>query len=134
MEPELRRAVRALAVAGRGLEKAAAPLTLPQYRILALTAVAPERASRLAERAGVAKATLTGVIDALEAHGWIERTVVAGDRRGVSLAVTPAGAAVLDQTEQAMAAWLASVAGDQAAQVCEAMAALSDGIRERAGR
>lgn len=134
MDPELREAVRALAVAGRGLEKAAAPLTLPQCRILTLTAVAPERASRLAARAGVAKGTLTGVIDALASHGWIERTVVAGDRRGVALSVTPAGAAVLEEAERAMAAWLSAVAGDRVAQVCQAMAVVSDGIRERAAR
>jgi DNA-binding MarR family transcriptional regulator len=138
MDPELRAAVRTLAVAGRGLEKAAAPLSLPQYRILTLIATAPERASRLAARAGVAKATLTGVIDALEAHGWIERADVAGDRRGVSLSVTTAGEAVLEQADRAMGEWLASVAGRHTGDVCRAMAALSDGLaaqrRERAAR
>lgn len=128
MDPELRAAVRTLAAAGRGLEKAAAPLSLPQYRILALIATAPERASRLAARAGVAKATLTGVIDALEAHGWIVRADVAGDRRGVSLSVTRAGAAVLRDADEAMGAWLESVGGEHTAKICAAMAAMSDGL------
>jgi DNA-binding MarR family transcriptional regulator len=111
MDPELRTAVRTMAAAGRGLERAAAPLSLPQYRVLTLVATAPERASRLAQRVDVTKATLTGVIDALEAHGWIVRADVEGDRRGVSLAMTPAGSAVLEEAEQAMCAWLADVLG-----------------------
>ncbi|MHB8467192.1 MAG: MarR family transcriptional regulator [Acidimicrobiales bacterium] len=112
MDPELHRAVRTLAMAGRGLERAAAPLTLPQYRVLALIVSAPERASRLAARVDVTKAALTGVLDALESHGWIVREVVAGDRRGVSLAVTDAGAAVLARADEAMVAWLAEVMED----------------------
>ena len=111
MDPELRRAVQTLALAGRGLERAAAPLTLPQYRVLALVASAPERASRLATQVDVTKAALTGVLDALEVHGWIERAVVAGDRRGVSLTVTATGAAALESAEEAMGAWLAEVLG-----------------------
>ena len=111
MGSELQAAVRTMARVGRGLERAAAPLSLPQYRVLTLIATAPDRASRLAARADVTKATLTGVIDALEAHGWIERAEVAGDRRGVSLAVTPAGARVLGQAEHTMCAWLSEVLG-----------------------
>jgi DNA-binding MarR family transcriptional regulator len=109
MDSELQRAVRTLAMAGRGLERAAAPLTLPQYRVLALIVSAPERASRIAAQVDVTKASMTGVLDALEGHGWIVREDVAGDRRGVSLAVTPAGRAVLAEAEEAMTAWLADV-------------------------
>jgi len=103
--------VQTLALAGRGLERAAAPLTLPQYRVLALVASAPERASRLATQVDVTKAAMTGVLDALEAHGWIERADVAGDRRGVSLTVTATGSAALESAEEAMGAWLAEVLG-----------------------
>jgi DNA-binding MarR family transcriptional regulator len=107
---EVRSAVRGLAMAARHLERAAAPLSLPQYRILALTAAAPERASRLAARADVTKATLTGVIDSLVQHGWVSRADVEGDRRGVALSLTPAGAAVLAEAEAAMCAWLRALA------------------------
>jgi len=121
-----------MAVVGRKLERAAAPLTLPQYRVLTLIAHAPERASRLAQRADVTKATLTGVIDALVTHGWIERSDVAGDRRGVSLALTPEGAAVLEQAEGKMCAWLSEVlalAGPEARDgVTAAMATLGEGL------
>jgi DNA-binding MarR family transcriptional regulator len=109
MDPELHRAVRTLAHASRGLERAAAPLTLPQYRVLALVAGAPERASRLAQRVDVTKAALTGVIDALEARGFIVRADVDGDRRGVTLVLTDAGTDALATAEGTMAAWLETV-------------------------
>lgn len=120
-------AVRTLALAGRGLERAAAPLTLPQYRVLALVATAPERASRLAARVDVTKAALTGVLDALVAHGWIRRTQVAGDRRGVSLELTSAGAAVLATADAAMGEWLDTVLGgdpDRRVEVIDGIAGL----------
>ena len=63
----------------------------------------------MAQRADVTKATLTGVIDSLVAHGWIERTDVAGDRRGVSLTLTTCGAGVLDEAESAMVGWLGRI-------------------------
>ena len=109
MDPELCRAVRTLAHASRGLERAVTPLTLPQYRILALIADAPERASRLAQRVDVTKASLTGVLDALETRGFIERTEVHGDRRGVTLVLTAAGTAALAHADAATTAWLESV-------------------------
>ena len=131
-EPDLRAAVRTLALTGRRLEKAAAPLTLPQYRVLALVASAPERASALAERADVTKATLTGVIDSLVQKQWVERAEVEGDRRGVSLALTPSGQAVLHDAETAMVEWLASIlepAGAEAAtQVCTGLEALTGAL------
>jgi len=109
MDSELRPAVRALAQASRGLERAVAPLTLPQYRILALIADAPERASRLAERVDVTKASLTGVLDALESRGLVERAEVHGDRRGVTLVLTAAGTAALAEADAATSGWLESV-------------------------
>jgi len=132
MDDELRTAVRTMALVGRKLERAAAPLTLPQYRVLTLIAHAPERASRLAQRADGTKATLTGVIDALVTHGWIERSDVAGDRRGVSLALTLDGATVLEQAEAKMCAWLSEVlalVGPEAGeQVTVGIAALGEAL------
>jgi DNA-binding MarR family transcriptional regulator len=130
MDSELRAAVRTLAHASRGLERAAAPLTLPQYRILALVASAPERASRLAQRVDVAKASLTGVIDALVARGLVERVGVHGDRRGVSLALTPSGTAALAEAEAAMGEWLSSVLvlTSSAGAVCAGLADLGEAL------
>jgi DNA-binding MarR family transcriptional regulator len=131
-DADLRAAVRTLALTGRRLEKAAAPLTLPQYRVLALVATAPERASALAERADVTKATLTGVIDSLVLKQWVERAEVEGDRRGVSLALTTTGQEILHQAETAMVGWLASIlepAGAEATtQVCDGLEALTGAL------
>ena len=107
----LHRAVRALAWSARAMERAIAPLTLSQYRVLGLVAGAPERASRLAAGADVTKATLTGTLDGLEGHGWVARAQVEGDRRGVSLTVTEQGRAVLAAADAQMARWLADVLG-----------------------
>ena len=122
--------MRTLAYASRGLERAAAPLSLPQYRILALVAGAPERASRLAQRVDVTKAALTGVIDALEARGLIARTEVDGDRRGVTLVLTDAGTAALADADVALCAWLESVLtlADHPSDVTAALAQLGDAI------
>jgi DNA-binding MarR family transcriptional regulator len=130
MEPELHRAVRTLAYASRGLERAAAPLTLPQYRVLALVAGAPERASRLAQRVDVTKAALTGVIDALEARGLIRRADVDGDRRGVTLVLTPAGTSALQTADAAMGCWLESVLvpSSERDAVVAALATLGDAL------
>jgi DNA-binding MarR family transcriptional regulator len=130
MDPELHRAVRTLAYASRGLERAAAPLSLPQYRILALVAGAPERASRLAQRVDVTKAALTGVIDALEARGFIERAVVDGDRRGVTLVLTTTGTEALAAADAAMTRWLAGVLdlADDPGRVTAALAVLGDAL------
>jgi len=129
-DPALHRAVRTLAYASRGLERAAAPLSLPQYRILALVAAAPERASRLAQRVDVTKASLTGVIDALEGRGLIARTDVDGDRRGVSLALTEAGTAALAEADASLCTWLGSVLAltERPTDVTAALALLGDAL------
>ncbi|GAC1599945.1 MAG: hypothetical protein NVS3B21_26790 [Acidimicrobiales bacterium] len=132
MDSERCAAVRTLAFAGRGLERAASPLTLPQYRVLAMVADAPERASRLAARVDVTKAALTGVLDALVAHGWLRRTGVAGDRRGVALELTTDGAAVLAGADETMGAWLDAVLGNVVGEpglVIAAIAELGDAMR-----
>lgn len=45
----------------------------------------------VAEEAGIAKGTLTGVVKTLEARNLVRRTVHPGDARRVLLALTPAG-------------------------------------------
>lgn len=95
-------AARALAFAGRALERAVGDMTLAQFRVLSLIASSPERAGELARRAAVSKPSLTGLIDGLTARGWVKRSSVAGDRRGVDLVVTETGRAALDSAEACM--------------------------------
>lgn len=118
----------------RVLERALDDMTLPQFRVMALIASSPERANRLAERAAVSRPSLTGLLDGLEARGWVQRVNVEGDRRGVSLEVTRSGATALKQAERAMMAELDDVLGSASASkraaAIEGLGALGAAIRE----
>jgi DNA-binding MarR family transcriptional regulator len=52
--------------------------------------------SVLAEKAGVTRATMTGLIDGLEQNGLVERVYTKDDRRSVLIRLTDAGQAKLD--------------------------------------
>jgi DNA-binding MarR family transcriptional regulator len=105
LPPELPRAARALTLAARALERAAAAsdLTLAQFRILALIAAGDERSSLLAERLAVAKPTITAVVDGLVERGFVAREAVVGDRRSIRVGLTPAGVDALRVAEGEMA-------------------------------
>jgi DNA-binding MarR family transcriptional regulator len=116
------------------LERSLEDMTLPQFRVLALIAFSPERANRLAEKAAVSRPSLTGLLDGLEARGWVQRVDVEGDRRGVNLEVTTAGEAALKQAERAMTAELNAVlrdAGDDRATAIAGLNALGRVMTER---
>src|SRR5262245_55861717 len=91
-----------LAWVSRELERACTELTLPQYRLLALIVRGEERASSLASRLALARATVSAGVDTLVANGMVERTSVSGDRRAVRLTVTPEGHAAPRRAEHAM--------------------------------
>jgi DNA-binding MarR family transcriptional regulator len=52
--------------------------------------------SMLAEKAGVTRATMTGLIDGLEQYGLVERVFGQDDRRSIFIHLTDAGQAKLD--------------------------------------
>lgn len=95
----------------RTLEKASEQMTLPQYRVLTLINNSPERASRIAAAADVTRPSLTGLLDGLVAKGWVARSDVDGDRRGVSLAITAAGAKAYNDAQAAMGAAVQELLG-----------------------
>ena len=101
MDDELVSGVSAIAFASRSIERTLEHMTLPQFRVLMLIATSPERASRLAERAAVTPPSLTGILDGLVAKGWVERSNVDGDRRGVTLAITAKGQDAFDEARGA---------------------------------
>ncbi len=101
MDDELISGVSALAFGSRAIERMLEHMTLPQFRVLYLIASSPERASRLAERAAVTPPSLTGILDGLVNKGWVERSNVDGDRRGVTLAITAKGQEAYDAARQA---------------------------------
>ena len=134
-EPDLARAVRALALSARALERAAGAkdLTLAQFRVLALIAAGDERSSLLADRLAVAKPTITAVVDGLVERGFVTREAVAGDRRSIRVAVTTSGAAALEAAQDEMVEALERVfahAGDRAA-VLAALVDLDDALARR---
>jgi DNA-binding MarR family transcriptional regulator len=53
--------------------------------------------SSLAEKAGVSRATMTGLIDGLEQVGLVNRIFDKEDRRSVQIQLTAAGQAKLDE-------------------------------------
>lgn len=52
--------------------------------------------SALAEKLGVTRATMTGLLDGLAQSGLVERVTDQQDRRSISIRLTPAGQARLD--------------------------------------
>jgi DNA-binding MarR family transcriptional regulator len=66
-------------------------LPAAQARLLCMLATGPRRMSELAGLLGIEKAALTGLADRAERRGLVARTAVPGDRRAVSVALTPRG-------------------------------------------
>jgi DNA-binding MarR family transcriptional regulator len=57
--------------------------------VAALQASGPVLMRALSEAVGVTPRTITGLVDALEADGWVERRADPGDRRATIVALTP---------------------------------------------
>jgi DNA-binding MarR family transcriptional regulator len=74
-------------------------LSLPQYRLLLYVARSPQRAGEVASKTAVSRPALTGLVDGLERKGLLRRQSVAGDRRGISLELTPEGEQALGKAE-----------------------------------
>lgn len=68
--------------------------------------------SLLADKAGVARATMTGLIDGLERDGLVERLLDSQDRRSVSIRLTSAGQVKLDKVMPDYYARLRTCMGD----------------------
>jgi len=58
--------------------------------VAALHALGPVLMRKLSEAVGVTPRTITGLVDALEADGWVERRADPHDRRATIVALTPA--------------------------------------------
>ncbi|WP_433617030.1 MarR family winged helix-turn-helix transcriptional regulator [Dactylosporangium sp. CA-139114] len=81
-----------------------AGLSLPDYAVLQLVGAAPgAKTLDVGRRAGMAKATLNGIVGRLEARGLLARRP-AQDKRVVQLGITPDGRAVLRQLRREAAA------------------------------
>lgn len=84
-------------------------LTMAHYRVLGLLSLGDERASGLARRMAVSKPTVTALVDNLVDRGLVTRVSEPGDRRAVTLSITPAGRRAVAETGQALRATLDDV-------------------------
>jgi DNA-binding MarR family transcriptional regulator len=126
-----------LARLARLLERACAqlapPLTLAQYRLLAMIGSGADRASDLAGQLALAKPTVSATLDTLVERDLVERTTSRDDRRVTTLTLTRAGRDVLASAERAMRAHLDGVLArvDDAAATSQALEALRHGLDAR---
>jgi len=109
------------------------PLTLAQYRLLAMIGSGADRASHLAGQLALAKPTVSATVDTLVERGLVERSTARDDRRVTTLTVTERGHDVLTAAEAAMRASLDDVLArvDDPGKVTSALAALGSGLDER---
>jgi DNA-binding MarR family transcriptional regulator len=126
----LARLARMLERACGGLDP---PLTLAQYRLLALIGSGADRASHLAGRLALAKPTVSAPVDTLVERGLVQRSTAQEDRRVTTLTVTEPGRDVLATAEGAMRASLDDILArvDDPAGVTGALAALGGGLDAR---
>jgi DNA-binding MarR family transcriptional regulator len=130
--------VLTLARLARLLERACAracepPVTLAQYRLLAMIDDGAHRASDLAGRLALAKPTVSATVDTLVERGFVSRATAPDDRRATRLSVTPDGQAALRSTEAAMRDRLDDLLGrvDDPTAVQAALGALAESLDER---
>jgi DNA-binding MarR family transcriptional regulator len=80
---------------------ASAELSVPQYRVLSLLDEGSAISSSLAEKLAVRPPSVTSVVDGLVARALVAREPVDGDRRRISLVLTPAGRQLLRAADEA---------------------------------
>lgn len=85
-------------------------LTSAQGRLLCVLAAGPVQMSALATMLAAEKAALTGLVDRAEARALVARTPVPGDRRALSVALTPAGRRLATAFHQDVSATLDELA------------------------
>jgi DNA-binding MarR family transcriptional regulator len=62
-----------------------------QAKLLCVLTPGPRRMAELAQRFGVEKAALTGLVDRAERRGFVSRSPAAGDRRALDVTLTNSG-------------------------------------------
>lgn len=90
----------------RLLERTRTPLSLSQYRLIALAQAKADRSSNLAQGLSLTKPTVSVTIDGLVAQGLVRRVRDPQDRRALRVELTDAGRDALRATEEALAARL----------------------------
>lgn len=126
----IRRLARALDIQSRRIDRELG-LTLPQYIVLAAVGDLGNGTSReIAAAADLSPATVTGILDKLEAKGLIERSRSRIDRRSVHTRLTEAGSGTLARLPVPLGAEFdvafAALPAERRAQMIEALNLLAD--------
>ena len=133
MDADLLTLARLARVLERACGELEPPLTLAQYRLLAMIASGSDRASHLAGLLALAKPTVSATVDTLVERNLVERSTSRDDRRVTTLSVTADGRGVLTSAEVSMRARLDGVLAhvDDPDAVARSLASLSDALDER---
>jgi DNA-binding MarR family transcriptional regulator len=86
-------------------------LSLTQLRVLAILRDRRVRMTELAGYLGLDKSTMTGLVGRAERRGLLQRARSAGDGRAIDVAISPAGAALVDELRAGITRELAPLAG-----------------------
>lgn len=94
----------------------------------------PMSPSELGERLIVTRATVTGVVDSLERRGYVSRSPNPTDRRGVIVALTPAGLDVVAQVRTLIHAqereWMGALSDEELTAYIDLMHRVQDRVSE----
>lgn len=91
-------------------QRAVATMTDGQFAVLAALSIhGPHTLTALADREGITAPSMNRTVNALEELGYLTRTEDPQDRRRVSIAITPAGDAVVKETVRRRDEWLGRV-------------------------
>ena len=96
----------------------------------ALDGLAP---NTLAERAGVTRATVTGLLDGLEREGLVARHAEASDRRALRIRLTGKGQQVAQQAFAQHSRWIAGLYAGLSASERQQLAQLLDKVARNLG-
>ena len=88
--------------------------------------------SELGERLIVTRATVTGLVDSLQAQGYVERSPNPADRRGQVVRITPRGLTVIQQVRTIIhrneKAWLSALSDDELRDYIATLHRIQDSI------
>ena len=115
------------------LRRAILPKEMSHTQALALATLrdmGPQRVTDLADLEGVRQPTCTGLVNTLEAQGWVIRTVDEADRRAVLVELTAEGRQVLEAMSDARASVLDRYLAALSETERDALAAALPGLKK----